>query len=68
MESKKNEFDRCMLEAERLLRRRIESAKARFGRRMKSPKRVTENKEGSPYGDIRYSDQEKFRPAGGGEK
>ncbi len=58
----KNEYDRCMLEVERLLRRRIEIAKMRFGRRMKSPKRITEPKDGSPYGDIRYSDQEKFKP------
>ncbi len=58
----KNEYDRYMLEAERLLRRRIESAKARFGRRMKSPKRLTEPKEGCPYGSIRYGDFDKFKP------
>lgn len=47
---------------------RIEAEKARFGRRMKSPKRLTEPKEGSPYGDLRYAAFDKFRPAGGGEK
>lgn len=47
---------------------RIEDDKARFGRRMKMPDTGTEKKEGSPYGDIRYSDQEKFRPAGESKK
>jgi len=47
---------------------RIEAEKAEFGRRMKSPNKGTEAKDGSPYGDIRYADFEKFKPAGGGEK
>ncbi len=63
-----DEVNAMMLEAERLLRRRIESAKARFGRRMKMPNNGTEQKEGCPYGGIRYGAFDKFRPAGGGEK
>jgi len=47
---------------------RIEAAKMAFSRKMKSPKRITEAKEGSPYGDIRYAAFDKFKPAGGGEK
>ncbi len=58
----KNEFDQCMLEAEELLRRRIEIAKARFGRRMKMPNKGTEPKEGCPYGSIRYGAFDKFKP------
>ena len=45
-----------------------EEAKMAFGRRMKSPKRLTEPKDGSPYGDIRYGAFDKFPPSGGGEK
>jgi len=41
---------------------RIESAKAEFGRRMKSPKKVTEPKEGTGFGDLRYAAWEKFFP------
>ncbi len=47
---------------------RIEAGKAEFVRRMKSPNRGTEPKEGCPYGSIRYGAFDKFRPAGGGEK
>lgn len=47
---------------------KIEDGKMRFSRMMKSPNRLTENKEGCPYGGIRYSAQDKFPPAGGGEK
>ena len=46
----------------------IESARMEFCRRMKSPERLTEPKEGTGYGDIRYASFEKFKPAGGGEK
>ena len=46
---------------------RIESAKMSFCRRMKMPNKGMEDKEGHPYGDIRYSDQDRFSPAGGGE-
>ncbi len=41
---------------------RIESAKAEFGRRMKSPNRLTEPKEGTGFGDLRYAPWEKFKP------
>jgi len=36
--------------------------KMAFCRKMKMPNKGTEQKEGSPYGDIRYSNQEKFKP------
>ena len=40
----------------------IESAKAEFGRRMKNPQRLTEPKEGTGVGDLRYASWEKFKP------
>ena len=46
----------------------IEARKMEFCRRMKSPERLTEPKEGCPYGSVRYAAFEKFKPAGGGEK
>ncbi len=39
-----------------------DEGKMEFCRRMKSSNRLTEPKEGHPYGDIRYSDQDKFKP------
>ena len=45
-----------------------EASKMAFCRKMRSPKRLTEPKEGSPYGDIRYGAFDKFSPSGGGEK
>ena len=62
MNKKPKDLDSCMLEAEKLLRRRIEIAKARFGRRMKSPKRVTESIEGRGLGDLPYAPWEKTKP------
>ncbi len=47
---------------------KIESGKAEFGRRMKMPDKGTEDKEGCPYGSIRYGAFDKFPPSGGGEK
>lgn len=46
----------------------IEKAKMEFCRRMKMPDKGTEDKEGCPYGSIRYAAFDKFRPTGGGEK
>ncbi len=46
----------------------IESAKMEFCRRMKMPNKGTEQKEGCPYGSVRYGAFDKFKPAGGGEK
>ena len=61
-----DEVNAKMLEAERLLRRRIEIGKARFGRRMKMPNKGTENKKGHPYGDTNgYYPWEDFPPGGG---
>ena len=40
----------------------IESAKMEFCRRMKSPKRLTEPKEGTGLGDLRYAAWEIFKP------
>lgn len=40
----------------------IEKGKAEFGRRMKSPKRVTESIEGKGLGDLHYAPWEKFKP------
>ncbi len=39
-----------------------ESAKMRFGKRMKMPNKGTEPKEGCPYGGIRYGAFDKFKP------
>ncbi len=41
---------------------KIESLKMRFCRRMKSPKRLTEPKEGTGFGDLRYAEFDKFKP------
>ncbi len=40
----------------------VESSKARFGRRMKSSKKVTESIEGKGLGDLHYAPWEKFNP------
>ncbi len=44
----------------------IQVRKMEFCRRMKSPKRLTENKEGHPYGDTNgYYPWDRFPPGGG---
>ena len=43
---------------------RIEEAKMRFSLMMKSPKGLTFSKVGSPYGDIPYLAQTKFKSKG----
>ncbi len=47
---------------EELDRIEIEKGKAEFCRRIRSPNRLTEPKEGTGFGDLRYAEFEKFKP------